>query len=653
MSRRHILVILLLTAICCGGASLFELTRPAAYRQIDDWFRDAVIRHGRMASANPDLIFLAIDTDSVTLDPSLDVNGLFSSSNSSPSDRHALQLMAGGWPWNREVYALILNRLIGAGARVVVFDCFFAEPGAGDNAFHAALDRYRDHVVIGSNFVTASDTDFSRQMPSRYDLPATSLIPSSSRPDDRIGFTNFFADENRVVRAAQFRIAFRGHDRSTATYLSLSARAAIKDGQSAVVPDDFTQHLIRFAGAPRIGFRPHSIYEIFVPEYWQNNYGSGELFRNKIVVVGAEGSWQKDELITPLGVMPGAELHLNALNALLAQDFLKELTPLGGVLIIVTFGMASGGLCFAIESAWTRLAIAVVVNGASALLALWLCNRSGIFLPLVGALLAFNANVVLEFASDIAFARLEKHRLSSTLKARENLTQMIVHDLRSPLSIVTGYVGALQQTATRNLRQTEVQFVDEALRGAHRMNDMITTLLDVDRLEAGEMPLRLDQCDVAELARKAGERFTPVLDHRTLQCNVPDHPVTVCCDGDLIRRVLENLLNNALKYTMPTGIIDITVEKDVGFVTISVADDGAGIPAEQHKRIFEKFGQVDGGGKHRNSSGIGLAFCRMAVEAHGGRIGVESGAGHGSTFFFTLPLSRSPKLAKSRAAAMS
>jgi signal transduction histidine kinase len=637
MSRRHVIVVFALTAISGGMAIFFEYLRPAAYLQLEYWLRDAIVQHGRMTAPNPDLLFLAIDSDSVTLDPSLDVQDLFSSNPLSASDRRALQLMSGGWPWNREVYALILERLIGAGAKVVVFDCFFAEPASGDDAFRLALDRYRDHVVIGSNFVTSRDTDFTKQMPSRYDLPTTSLIPASATPDERIGFTNFFADQNRVVRSAQFRIAFRERNRSAATYLSLSARAAAKAGHSAAVPGDFAERIIRFTGPPRVGFRPHPIYEIFVPEYWEHNYRGGQVFQNKIVVVGAEGSWQKDELMTPLGVMPGAELHLNALNALLRGDFLKELPPIADIIMVVAATLSAAALCLGVDSPWTRLTIAIAVN-ASALFGAWLaCNRFGLYLPVIGAMMAFDANVGLEFVCDVAFARLEKLRLKSTLQARENLTQMIVHDLRSPLNIVTGYVGALQQFAGEKLAADEVQCVDEALRGAHRMNDMITTLLDVDRMEAGQMPLRLDECDITEIATKAAARFTPVLDQRTLHCDHPTAPVKASCDGDVIRRVLENLINNAIKYTMPDGRIEVTLEGDGDWVTIRVADDGAGIPADKHDQIFEKFGQVDGGGHHRHSSGIGLAFCRMAVEAHGGRIGVESDAGRGSIFFFTLP----------------
>ena len=152
------------------------------------------------------------------------------------------------------------------------------------------------------------------------------------------------------------------------------------------------------------------------------------------------------------------------------------------------------------------------------------------------------------------------------------------------------------------------------------------------------MPLRLEKIDIAQIAREAATRFAPVLDRRALRCDTPPEPVLLQCDADVIRRVIANLISNAIKYTTPDGTIIVTLQRGDRCVTIEVSDDGAGIPADQHKHIFEKFGQVAGGGEHRHSSGIGLAFCRMAVEAHHGRIGVDSEPGRGSRFWFTLPV---------------
>jgi signal transduction histidine kinase len=269
--------------------------------------------------------------------------------------------------------------------------------------------------------------------------------------------------------------------------------------------------------------------------------------------------------------------------------------------------------------------------------ALWFYNHLNLYLPCLAPVLALNSNVLFCLASDFTSERIEKARLQSTLQTRDDLTHMIVHDLRSPLTTVTGYVDALEQMASDKLNPDEAKCVAEARRGASDMRDMITTLLDVSRLEAGEMPLRLQDHNLARIAREAANRFSAVLQGRTLRCEVPPEPISISCDADVIRRILENLISNALKFTKSGGTIHLRVQRNPADATLSVSDDGEGIPRDQHEHIFEKFGQTDSGGKHRHSTGLGLAFCRLAVEAHQGKIGVWSEPGKGSIFWFTLP----------------
>ncbi|PYI90024.1 MAG: hypothetical protein DMF03_05895 [Verrucomicrobia bacterium] len=637
MSRRRTVVVLLLAALCAAAVTLLDLTSPAYYAQTESRVRDSIARAGRKTPVNPDLIFLAIDSDSVTLDETLDLQGLFSSSATDPGSRRALEIMSKGWPWNREIYAMVLERLVHAGAKVVAFDCLFPAPAPGDDAFRSALEQFRPQAVIGSNFVSPDNVDRSPRIPSSYEAPAETLIPKTPTQDERVGFTNFFADENKVVRGAQYRVAFREGENSIATYLSLSARVVSKAGHPELIPNDLAEHLIRFTGRPRMAFRPRPLFEIFVPEYWEHNYRSGELIRNKIVFVGAEGKWQKDELITPFGVMPGAEAHLNALNALLHGEFLKDLSPVARGAVTILAVLVGFGLWFSIRSPWLRLLALGAVDAAVPFCALWFYNYQSLYLPFLAPLLALNSNVLFCLVADFTFVRIERAKLRSTLQTRDELTHMIVHDLRSPLTMVTGYVDVLEQLASDKLSRDEAECVTGAKRGADDMRDMISTLLDVSRLEAGEMPLQFQDHDVAQIAREAANRFKPVLRARTLRCEMAPTPVLVSCDANIVRRILENLISNALKFTKSDGTIRINVQRNGGDVTISVNDNGEGIPPDEQEHIFEKFGQAHSGAKHRHSTGLGLAFCRLAVEAHHGKIGVESEPGTGSRFWFTLP----------------
>jgi signal transduction histidine kinase len=323
---------------------------------------------------------------------------------------------------------------------------------------------------------------------------------------------------------------------------------------------------------------------------------------------------------------------------LLHREFLRELPPLARAIATTLAALMGAVICLTIRSPWLRLIALGAADGAGPFCALWFYNHQGLYLPCVALLLALNSNVLFHFVSDFTFERIEKAKLRSTLETRDELTHMIVHDLRSPLTVVTGYMHALQEIAADKLSPTEAEFVAAAQRGADNLNEMISTLLDVGRLEAGEMPLRLQPHNVAEIARKAASRFSPALKKRTLHCEAPPGPVVAACDADVIRRVLENLISNAVKFTASDGTIRINVQSNETDVTISVVDNGQGIPPDQHKHIFEKFGQTESGSEHRHSTGLGLAFCRLAVEAHRGKIGVQSQPGKGSTFWFNLPI---------------
>src|SRR5437899_10695504 len=280
MPRRRIIVVVLLVALCATAAGLLDLTSPSYYLQTESRLPDAIARSGRTTPANPDLLFLAIDSDTVSLDATLDLEGLFSSSSGNPESRRALEIMSKGWPWNREIYAIILERLVGAGAKVVAFDCLFSASAPGDDAFRVALEQFKPQAVIGSNFVSPDNVERSSRIPSSYEPPAETLIPKTPMEDERVGFTNFFADEKKVVRGAQYRVAFREGENPIATYLSLSARVVSKTGHPELIPNDLAEHLIRFTGPPRTAFRPRPLFEIFVPEYWEHNYRSGELVRD-------------------------------------------------------------------------------------------------------------------------------------------------------------------------------------------------------------------------------------------------------------------------------------------------------------------------------------------------------------------------------------
>jgi len=195
----------------------------------------------------------------------------------------------------------------------------------------------------------------------------------------------------------------------------------------------------------------------------------------------------------------------------------------------------------------------------------------------------------------------------------------------------------LRQLAIGKFNEEELDFIDVARRSTTKLLDMVTSVLDVSRLEAGEMPLNRQACDLAVVTKEVVDSLGSAVGQRRLSVESEPAPVLAHGDQEIIRRVIANLLGNALKFTPKDGEIRIAVSRKDSMARVAVTDTGPGIPAEYHAKIFEKFGQVEKQAR-RHSTGLGLTFCKLAVEAHGGKIGIESEVGKGSTFWFELPV---------------
>jgi len=225
---------------------------------------------------------------------------------------------------------------------------------------------------------------------------------------------------------------------------------------------------------------------------------------------------------------------------------------------------------------------------------------------------------------------------------RDSLAAMLVHDLRTPLTAIIGPLEMLTGDLTPLLDETQKEFLTMCTRSAHRLLSLVNDLLDVSKMESGEMNLHPTGTKPADLINDAAEQLAPLAHESNIDLIreiAPSLP-TLQADADLLIRVLVNLLGNALKFTPSGGTITASVrsEKDERAVTFAIQDTGEGIPEEDFERIFEKFGQVEGRQAGRKmSTGLGLTFCKMAVEAHGGRIWMESTLGRGSTFSFNIP----------------
>ncbi|MBI3985976.1 MAG: hypothetical protein HY343_03605, partial [Lentisphaerae bacterium] len=236
-----------------------------------------------------------------------------------------------------------------------------------------------------------------------------------------------------------------------------------------------------------------------------------------------------------------------------------------------------------------------------------------------------------------ALAQLEASytKLQDLERMRDMLTHMIVHDLKSPLSSMIGLLSLVEESAPDEFEEDQIKHLRNAKKAGCSLLQMIETLLDIARLESRAMPLNRSPSDLGNLIHEAITLLDQEGAHKIVGISEPETPLIVSCDPDIIRRVIANLIINAAKFTPADGEIRIAVQAQGDReVRLAVADNGKGIPAEYHEAIFERFRQLE---VRKLSYGLGLNFCKLAVEAHGGRIHVDSQPGKGSIFWFVLP----------------
>jgi PAS domain S-box-containing protein len=223
-------------------------------------------------------------------------------------------------------------------------------------------------------------------------------------------------------------------------------------------------------------------------------------------------------------------------------------------------------------------------------------------------------------------------------RMKSEFVSMVSHELRTPLTSVRGALGLIASGTMGDLPEKPKRMLEIAVSNTDRLIRLINDILDIERMESGQVSLARHEIDAAALLDQAVETMQPLAERSGVTLHTASAGTRLWVDPDRILQTLTNLLGNAIKFSPPGGTVLASVDRDGDDVVFNVTDEGRGIPSDKLETIFERFQQVDASdSREKGGTGLGLAICRSIVEQHGGRIWAQSVVGEGSTFAFVLP----------------
>jgi signal transduction histidine kinase len=230
-------------------------------------------------------------------------------------------------------------------------------------------------------------------------------------------------------------------------------------------------------------------------------------------------------------------------------------------------------------------------------------------------------------------------------RLKSEIVQNVSHELRTPLTFVKSYVKLLLDEGAGPLNAEQKKYLEIVVKKTNVVTQLVNNIMVMQQSE--QVLVRREPVSLTELARQAIQEHTARAKKSglTLVENIPDSSPPVVGDKDQLSQVFDNLLGNAIKFSPRNSQIVVTVEDMGTMIQASVSDQGIGIPQDQQKQIFERFYQIDGSARRRfGGAGLGLAIVKRILEAHEGRVWVESEPGRGSTFYITVPKYQEPRM---------
>lgn len=589
------LAVALLVALFAGWGSLAEGMEGSAY----DWMFRAQPAHDTATSS----VVLAFDERSLSL--------------------------TGGMRNLRRTLADVLVRLSAEGPAVVAIDIGLSDAGDPSDPADAALAKALEgtpNLILGSDVTPGTGRWEDPQPAFLQHAKALGHVHAAPDPVSRKLPLEVVAGHHR--RWAMALEAYRLRRGAAVIEESLDAIAVGGTVIPARRETGRALYLRYTGGVPKLPVAPGNFAGV----------------RDKVVFVGITAQTAAhDRLMTPLGsMMTGVEMHAQAYETISRGEFLApaSLSAVAGVCLLLTI---TAGCIFAFLSGWLAYGLAAVLL-ASAHLVPPVAFANGSIFPYLAPVLAAWLSVFMA-ASWQYFVVRKQLRKSESDKARyQQAIHFVTHEMRSPLTAIQGSSELMGRYNLNDAKRK--QMADMINSESKRLSRMIQTFLDIERLTDGQMEIRTETFEAADVLLPCLDRVKPLAERKQIEIRVGEIDLlTLRGDRELMEYAIYNLLTNAVKYSPAETMVTVSAVQQNSYVRLSVQDQGIGMDEKELRSIFQKFyrtRKAEASGEV--GTGIGLSIVEQIVNHHGGRIEVDSEPGKGSCFTMVLPTAPASKL---------
>jgi len=426
-----------LLALCLHGSRFphWPAVRPLAriLVALDYQVQDRFVELLAPVPADDDLVFLGLDEASLRVS---------SEEPERAAETPAFRLMAEPYPWSREIWALTVERLLDAGARLVILDFLFSTPREGDEALRRVLAEHPDRVLLISSFdVPAKFQEAGGIL--QYSEPVDTLIADFAFLETNVGFANFIPDSDGVIRRIHLYttlMALQGQPAhpDEPVYSSLAAVALRHLGWDDVLQGERNSYRLRFPRSPATAYRALPLHEIFAPRLWNANYAGGGVFEDKIVLVGPAANQFQDIHTTPAGDLLGPQLHLSAITAARNEGLFRQAPGFVDLLLLFCSGLVAWIVVGVLQHPFRILGILTGAAAAFLLTAFVLLTQGHVLVSLAPPLLALFAVGGGGMAAD--HARVYRERLHLRRALEQRVSREVMEEI---LADPHGYLNEL------------------------------------------------------------------------------------------------------------------------------------------------------------------------------------------------------------------